>query len=251
MTMRGVLLVAVLATALSACVTETTGVPEPATKEARVQAQINLARGYLESEDRSRAKVPLERALEIDPGSADALGLMAVYYQGEEEPKLAEEYYRRAMRADSRNAPNLNNYAGLLYSQGRYREALAPLETLVANTSYRGRATAYQSLGLTQLQLGEVAEARAAFTRALSLNPQLAASNLELADLAYRDGDHAAAVRYYDLFRARARQTPRSLCLGIDLARATGDSDQRASYEIALRNLYPQSPEAGQCLDGR
>jgi len=250
MSMRAALTLGVLAVLLAGCVTENTGVPEPATKEARVQAQINLARGYLESDDKTRAREPLERALEIDPGSADALGLLAVFYQGEEEPELAEQFYKRALRADAEHAPNLNNYAGLLYSQGRYREALAPLKTLVGNTSYRGRATAYESLGLTQLQVGNVAEARAAFARALALNPTLADSNLELADLAYRESDYATAATHYELFRARARQTPRSLCLGANLARAQGDADQQASYAIALKNLYPDSPEARQCLAG-
>jgi len=247
---RSAWLIPVLALALAGCVTETPGAPEPASREARVQAQINLARGYLDSDDPSRARVPLERALEIDPGSADALGLFAVFYQRDEEMELAEQYYRRALRADANHPANLNNYAALLYAQGRYKEALDPLQKLVAITSYRGRATAFENLGLTQMRLGEVEPARNAFRRALSLNPELPGSNLEIADLAYRDGDYRTAADHYDVFRQRARQSPRSLCLGISLARALGDSDQRASYEIALRNLYPGSPEAAQCIPG-
>lgn len=234
---------------LAGCVTETTG-PEPASTDARVQAQLNLARGYLESGDRSRVREPLERALEINPRSADALGLLGVYYQGEEEFALAEQYYRRALRADARHAASLNNFAVLLFSQERYREALVPLRTLVRDTTYRARDVAFENLGLTELRLGQQAEAQAAFTRALSLNPDLPLSHLELADLAFKAGDLPTAASHYDRFRALARQFPRSLCLGIDLARAQGDADQRASYEIALRNLYPDSPEASRCIVG-
>jgi type IV pilus assembly protein PilF len=248
--MRAALLIAVLGIALGGCVTETPGVPEPASKEARLEAQINLARGYLESTNPARARAPLERALEIDPGSADALGLFAVFYQRDEEYDLAETYYRRALRADSRHPANLNNYAAFLYAQGRYKEALGPLQTLVSITSYRGRAMAFENLGLTQLRLGQNAEARAAFDRALGLSPEMSGSNLEMAALAYGDGDYRSAQQYYDVFRARSRQSPRSLCLGIKLARATGDADQRASYEVALRNLYPESPEARDCILG-
>jgi type IV pilus assembly protein PilF len=244
------LLPVVLVAALAGCVTEGGVAPEPAPKEARAEAQINLARGYLDSDDPSRARVPLERALEIDPNSADALGLFAVFYQRDEEPKLAEQYYKRALRADPAHPANLNNYAVMLYSQGRYEEALRPLESLVEITSYRGRAMAFENLGLTRLKLGATADARAAFGRALGLNPDLSASNLEIADLAYREGDYPTALKHYDVFRARARQSPRSLCLGINLARAVNDADQRASYEVALRNLYPQSTEAAQCLAG-
>ncbi len=249
--MRAGWLAAVLLVALMGCVTETSGGrPEPAAADARLQAQINLARGYLESGDRSRAVEPLERALEINPRSADALGLLAVYYQAEEEFELAETYYRRALRADARHPQSLNNYAVLLYGQGRYREALAPLRTLVRDTSYRGRDGAFENLGLTELQLGQVGEARAAFERALALNANLVTSNLELADLALGAGDHAAAVRYYERFRSISRQTARSLCLGINLTRALGDDNQRASYQIALKNLYPDSREARECIIG-
>lgn len=250
MSTRAAVAVTLAAALLAGCVTEMGG-PKPAPREARLDAQINLARGYLESDDPSRAREPLERALEIEPGSADALGLFAVYYQREEEPELAEQYYRRALRADGRHARNLNNYAALLYGQGRYREALEPLGKLVEDTSYRGRPQAYESLGLTQLQVGNREAARAAFTRALALNDDLPVSNLELADLSYQAGDYQAAQRLYDAFRARARQSSRSLCLGIRLATAVGDGDQRASYAIALRNLYPDSPEAAECLNGR
>ena len=41
---RAGVLGAVLALALGGCVTEHSGVPEPASKEDRIQAQINLAR---------------------------------------------------------------------------------------------------------------------------------------------------------------------------------------------------------------
>ena len=249
--MRAGWLVAAVLLAMMGCVTETSGGrPTPAAADARLQAQINLARGYLESGDRSRAVEPLERALEINPRSAEALGLLAVYYQAEEEFELAETYYRRALRADARHPQSLNNFAVLLYGQGRYREALVPLRTLVKDTSYRGRDAAFENLGLTELQLGYEDEARTAFERALSLNSSLVTSNLELADLALRAGDHAAAVGYYERFRALSRQSARSLCLGINLARALGDDNQRASYEIALKNLYPDSREARECIIG-
>jgi type IV pilus assembly protein PilF len=233
---------------LFGCVTETTGGrTEAASREARVEAQINLARGYLESDNRIRAREPLERALELNPRSAEALGLFGVLYQGENEPELAERYYRRALRADSRHAQTLNNYGVFLFNQGRYQDALAQFRVLVRDTSYRSRDLAFENLGLTELRVGNRPEARAAFTRALSINSDLPVSHLELADLLHRAGEHRAALSHYERFRTLARQVPRSLCLGISLAEALGDYDQRASYEIALRNLYPDSPEARQC----
>ena len=39
------------------------------------------------------------------------------------------------------------------------------------------------------------------------------------------------------------QQSPRGLLLGLQIADATGDQDVLSSYELALRNLYPESPE--------
>ena len=86
--------------------------------------------------------------------------------------------------------------------------------------------------------------------RSLSLGAVQPRSSLELADMFFQDGDLSAAKGYYDAFRSQARQTPRSLCLGVSLARAEGDNDGAESYALALYNLYPDSPEARSCRNG-
>ena len=233
---------------LTGCVTETTNERQPAPKSVQLQARLDLARGYLEQREFTRALDPLERALEIDPRSAEAHTLMAVVYQAQGEPDLAEDHYRQALRHEPRNAMALNNYGTFLYGQGRFEDALDPLRRLVQDPNYRERAVAYQNLGLTELKVGNRDRARKAFERALSFNVVLPRSGLELAHLAYDAGDYAEATRYFDMFRERARQTPRSLCLGLRLARRAGDTDRQASYEIALKNLFPNSAEAKRCL---
>ena len=55
--------VVVLVACVSGCVTETTGgLPPPASVEARVSAQLDLVRGYIEQGDLIRAKPPLAKA---------------------------------------------------------------------------------------------------------------------------------------------------------------------------------------------
>lgn len=238
----------VLAWLLAGCVTTSTGGHQPASKQVQLQAQLDLARGYLEQRSWNRAQAPLQRAQEIDPRSAEAYALMGVMYQGLKEPERAEQAYQRALRYDPGHAMALNNYGSFLYAQGRYQEALQPLRALVEDPSYRERARAYENLGLTELQVGNDARARDAFERALSFNVVLPRSSLELARLAYGAGDYTAANQYYEMFRTRARQTPGSLCLGIQLARLAGNDNQVASYQIALKNLYPNSAEASRCL---
>ena len=84
---------------LAACVTETTGGLTPAAEDGvRLKAQLDLARGYFASEDWTRARGPLNRALEIDQRSVEAYVLLAILSQREGELELAESHLRVAAR---------------------------------------------------------------------------------------------------------------------------------------------------------
>lgn len=240
--------VVLLVVFLAGCITESTGgLPPPAADNIRLKAQLDLARGYLESQDWSRARPPLHRALEIDSRSAETHVLLAILSEREDEPGIAESHLKRALKIDRNYPQALNNYGTFLYGQGRYDEALVPLRRLVRNPEYRKRAQAYENLGLTELKVGTEDAAKEAFSRALRLNSGQPRSSLELADIAYSEGNFDSAREYYEGFRSMSRQNPRSLCLGIKLGREFGETDRVASYSLVLRNLYPSSVEAQKC----
>jgi len=235
----------VLALLLAAgCVTTERGPgPKVAPDAERVQAQLGLARGYLEKGEWARARQPLERALELDSRSADAHGLLALLFQEEGERTLAEKEYKTALRYDPANAQTLNNYGSFLFGLGRYEEARDHLQRAVRDTAYSRRAMAYENLGSTELRLLRIDEAEKSFKRALSLNSSLRRANLELAEIYFDRGDNTLAQRHYKGYLAVAPQTPRSLWIGIRLARVFDRKDELASYALALRNLYPGSEE--------
>lgn len=238
-----------LAVCVSGCVTESTGgLPDPAPPESRVQAQLDLARGYLEQGNMDRARTSLNKALEIDSRSVEAYVLLGVLNAAERDWGVAEKHFKTALSINARDAMALNNYGSFLYSRGRYDEAVRYLRLLVQDTDYRARSQAYENLGLAELKVGDREAARASFGRALQLSFSQPRSNLELATLAYEDGRMTEAAGYYDAFRAQAPQTARSLCLGMKISQNQGDSDRMASYALALNNLFPDSPEASECI---
>jgi type IV pilus assembly protein PilF len=244
--MRLILLVPVVLVALGGCVTTTTG-PEPASTDERVTARLDLARGYMENGEFDRARPALTRALELNPRSPEANTLMGLLNESQNDFVLAERHYRAALDADPDNSQALNNYGSFLFARDRYEESVAVLRRLVGNTEYRARSQAYENLGLAELKIGEVDRAEEAFKRALRLNFAQTRSSLELAELAYGAGDYSMAQEYYDGFRNQARQSPRSLCLGMKLAAKSGNNDQVASYALALNNLFPDAEETSNC----
>ena len=233
---------------LAGCVTTSSGgMPEPASAESRVKARLDLARGYINARVWSDAKRALMKALEIDNRSVEAHVLLALVYEAEGEPHLAENNYKKALRLDRSNSQALNNYGTFLFRAGRTEEAIDKRRAVVADPDYRARPQAYENLGLAERALGDDVAARSAFERAISLNPNQARSSLELADIAYTDGRIGEALQHYDRYTTLARQSPRSLCLGMKISAVTNNPDQVASYGMALKNLYSDSAEARSC----
>ena len=241
----GIRALALIVTCLAGCVSVTqTKLGEPAPTARRVQAQLDLARGYLENRDYARARRPLLRALDLDPDAVQAQVLAGVLDEGEREAELAERHYKRALEIDPANPQALNNFGAFLYRQGRHEAALAPLRRVVTDTGYRQRAQAFENLGLAELRLGRVDAAQLAFERARNLGGRQPRSSLELAEIAFTRRDYGAAERHYHDYLRHAGETERSLCLGLRLRNVPGATQRSAIHAAQLQRQYPQAIEA-------
>ena len=230
---------------LSGCVTETTGdvVYEEASPRERAQSLVDLASGYIDTGNYSQAKRQLQRAEQIDSRQWQIHDLLGQIYQREGDYDLAEQSFRRAVRLAPNNARARNDFGVFLYQQGRYEDAVEQLERAVRDTDSPNRASAYENLGLAALATGDQTLARNAFGRAIMLDDRRPLALLRLAELSYAEADYTEAGAYYTRFRELARQTPRSLLLGIRLARAVRNEDAEASFALQLRNMFPLSDE--------
>ena len=217
----------------------------PAPAAERAEAQLDLARGYLENRDLARARPPLLRALELDPDSAEAHVLAGVLYEREQDAELAERHYKAALALAPANPQALNNYGAFLYGQGRLEAALKPLRRAARDVDYRRRAQAFENLGLTELGLGRIDAARQAFERALQLSERQPRSSLELAGILFAQSQYDAAERHYHDFLAQAGETARSLCLGLKLGGVQHATERSANHAALLRYRYPKA--LGEC----
>ncbi len=231
---------------LSACAVQEFPNDRKADTVAGARDRVAIAAEYLQKADNERALLHLRKALELDPKSPEGHNLMAVLLDRDGDRKGADTHYRRALSLRPDYPQAHNNYAGLLFREKRYREAAVQFEKAASDISYEMRAQAFEGLGRSALELRDRERAERAFQRALRLNADLPLANLEMADLRYRQDDLAGARSFYQRYlrlTASVPQTARSLWLGIRIERRLGDQNALASYELALKRLYPDSEE--------
>jgi len=222
--------------------------PDDKEKVAALNTQLGIE--YMKDGDNELALKKLEKADEIDPTYADAHNALGLLRNRLGQYDEAETAFKAALRHAPGNSFALNNYGQFLCQQQRFEEGQAKFIEAVKNPLYRTPEVALSNAGLCALQAGDTAKAEEHFRAALEKNPALPIALLQMSQISYDRGELAEARRYLARFQAAAPQVPRSLALGIRIENALGNRDQAASYEVALRNKFPDSRETGQLLRG-
>ena len=235
---------------LAGCVSG--GASDPlASRQGRVEAgraYVQLGLGYLQQGLTEQAKEPLGKALALDTGDADAHAALAIVFQAEGEPALAEAHFRKALATRPGDTRIRNNYGSFLYAQQRFAEAEQMFRLASADTLYPERSRVYENLGLTALRLDNRGQAQAYLTKALQLNQRQPRALLEMAELSYENRHYVPARDYYDRFSQLSDHSARSLLLGSRLARVFDEQGTLAELGQQLQRLYPGTPEYQQYL---
>ncbi|WP_432696500.1 type IV pilus biogenesis/stability protein PilW [Marinobacterium sp. YM272] len=219
-----------------------------ASEEDALESYTSLGLQYLRAGDTAGAKGPLQRALAIDDDYAPAYNALALVFQAEQDLGLAEDYFRKAISADSQSAMIHNNFGAFLFSQERYDEACVELARATEDPFYQARAQAFENLGRCYRRTGRDAVAEHALKRALTLQRQRPLALVELADLKLEQGNNTEAAALFDRFRElvdskRVNHFPLSLWVGVRVARYEGNASRAATYALLLKNMYPESNE--------
>jgi type IV pilus assembly protein PilF len=239
------LLIVAIMVLSTGCVKSTTGGYRPNVTDAKVVNQrLQAARSYIAAGNWEGAKRHLSAAAKLDHNNPEVFETLAVVMQNTGEYELAERNFKKALRINPKYSRGLNNYAAFLYQQQRYPEACTQLELLVADVLYEKRQNAFINLGRCYSELQQYVRAEKAYERALMMNQGDPISLFELADINYKLQQYKKSINYYKAYKGKVRQqSPRSLWLGVKLARYTGNKNDEASYGLVLKNLYPDSKE--------
>lgn len=235
---------------LAGCVTTTDSrFAREADEEKALEDYVQLATAYVAQGNYDRARMHLDRALEIDRDYAPAQAARGLILQREGETELAESAFLKALNEDPEYTRGRVYYAAYLFGQGRYAKARDQFATATADTGYPDRGSIFYNLGVTEQRLGNPAAAALAFKRSVELNRGDANALLALSTALLDVGDFNEAAQYYDRLigmmerNKQMNHTPESLLTGIRLARHQGDRNREASLALVLRNQYPNSEQ--------
>lgn len=233
-----------IATLLAACSSTAEREAEDARRQRVIDTNVQLATGYLQRGQLEFAKEKLERALALDANDVNANTTMALLQWRLKDYAVAEEHFRRSVRAEKGNGEARNNYGVFLCERGRIDEAVKWFRLAVQDPLYSTPAVANQNAGLCLAKTGAVADAEPFFREALKLNPGLAPALEQMARISLDIGKPLAARGFMQRYFQAGQDTPDTLWLAIRIERALGHKNEEASYALRLRAKFPESPEA-------
>jgi tetratricopeptide (TPR) repeat protein len=198
-------------------------------------AQLLLGRVLVQKEDWAGALAALDLAAAALPGLAEAQALRgdAAYNAGE--LKLAADAYARAVELDPGNLAYRATYALYLSYDGRREEARSALAALAERPEGQ-RPDVFLALGgiYRSDEPPRVAEAVAAYEKALKLDPRSSQAALGIAR-SYRAGRQwARAIGAYERVQTSFPRLERDALLGIAWCYYLSGDDTRARFYTGL-----------------
>lgn len=211
----------------------------------RARLRLELAAGYFEQGQTNVALDELKQSLAADSTFADAYSLRGLIYMRLNEPRLADDSFRRAVALAPANGDVAHNYAWFLCQQTRYPESFAQFDRALAIASYAGKSKSLLGLGLCQARAGRRIDAEHNLIKAYEFEPGNPIVAYNLSNLLYQRGDFKRAQFYIRRLNNSELANAETLWLGIRVERKMEDRDAMRQLSDQLRRRFASSREAG------
>ncbi|EYC51247.1 pilus assembly protein PilW [Hylemonella gracilis str. Niagara R] len=210
----------------------------------RARLRLQLALGYYERGQSTVALDETKQALAIDPGFIDAHNLRGLIYMQLEEPRLAQESFRRALALNDDNPDVWHNLAWLQCQQGEYAQATRSFERALAQPAHAARGKTWLTLGLCQMRARQADLAERSLLKAHELDPGNPVTGYNLAQLLYARGALQDARFYIQRINNNgALANAETLWLGAKIEHRLGHAQARDRLGSQLRAYHPGSKE--------
>ncbi len=213
--------------------------------ERRAKVRLELANAYFERGQLETALDEVKLSLLAGPNNTDALNLRGLVYAALDEPRLAEDSFKRSLQVNPSDGGSINIYAWFLCQRDRLAEADTLFQQALALPQYRDAKRSLHARGICLSRAGRWLEAEGALQRAYEMEPANAGIAFNLADVLYRRQDYARARFYIDrVNNIEAAANAQTLWLAARIARKLGDESQLKLLADQLRGRFAQSPQA-------
>lgn len=210
----------------------------------RAAVRLQLASTYYQSGQLQVAIDTARRAIELDPNSAQAHGLLGLMLMDAGQVVQADASFQRALALD-RNNPDLNNnYGWFLCQTGHERESIAYFDRALSVRMYESPARALQNAGICLLRMHDDAGAEKYLLRALSADATSPVAKFQLAQMYLHQRRFERCDFYFDLLIRSTEQNAETLWLGARIAHAKKDEGAERRYAEQLQLRFPDSPQA-------
>ncbi|RKG88710.1 tetratricopeptide repeat protein, partial [Corallococcus sp. CA053C] len=190
-------------------------------------------------------------ALEVDPDSTAAHGYLAYAYAirwgehggGDDARRQAEEHLAAAQKSKELSSHLIAAQALVKTYSGQGKEALTELETQVKDLNEKGKASSllYLTLGLIQMNAGDLERARDSLERAQALAPDDPRVYAGLGSVYRRLGQDNTAWKNYDFALRYEKDHPESL-LGRSLLMLEQDEPNYGLVNQMIKKLLEVDP---------
>jgi len=206
----------------------------------RASIRLQLAVGYYRQGQMKVALDEAKRAIEADPGSADAYSMAALIYMQLGETSLAESHFQRAIQLAPSDPDLRNNYGWFLCQNGRAKESMPYFEAAIHDKTYQSPAKALNNAGKCT---DDKAASERYYTKAFQYEPGNIDTNIALARINYERGANDRARFYINRVANADVLTAEVLWLAIKIERRAGDRGAELSFVTQLARRYPDSAE--------
>lgn len=245
----------VLACTLAACVPLHMQAVNPKNEDAtkfsdsaqRSRAAIHAQLGstYFKHGQMAIAKDEFERSASIDPNYDAAYSGLGLVYSALGINDKAELNMKKALQLDPENSENHNNYGAFLCSNGKFKESVVEFKKALANPLYQTPDLALMNAGDCSFKAGDRAGAESFLGQAIDRDPMNWTAHVRLGEIKLKKGELNQARNIAKMIMKNMDPpSPEALAFAIKTAKASGNEDDAASYEMFLSNHYPESREA-------
>lgn len=237
---------------LVACVSTSSGPKELEADDEEAAIQYyELGARYYRNGNYEFARDRLERALEFDPKMGIAHSTLALTFIQLENPRLAKEHYQQAVRVEPKNVDVRNAYAVYLCQLGEYAEARKQFDRAIADYTNDNAEVMLTNAGVCMVNKPDYELAEDYFRRALEFKASYSEALLQLSSLYFETKDCLRARAFVQRYLATNMSSAPVLFLASQIERCAGDDRAATDYVNQLLREHPDSREAQYLINSR